>query len=92
MCNEVLRLYPTIPVTARLAVRDTTVAGTFIPRNTIAFVVPWAINRNPAFWGDNAEEFVPERWIDEGTGRATMNGMYRDLFLQSIAMGPMFPC
>lgn len=74
VCNEVLRLYPTIPVTARLSIRDTTVAGTFIPKGTMIFVVPWAINRNPQLWGADAEDFVPTRWIDKTTGRATMNG------------------
>ena len=74
VCNEVLRLYPAIPVTVRLSVRDTTVAGVYIPKRTIVFVVPWAINRNPQLWGDDAEDFVPTRWIDRSTGRATMNG------------------
>jgi cytochrome P450 len=74
VCNEVLRLYPTIPVSARMAIRDTTVAGVFIPKGTMSFVVPWAVNRNPALWGEDAEDFVPERWIDKSTGRATMNG------------------
>lgn len=74
VCNEVLRLYPTIPVTARLSIRDTTIASVFIPKGTMMFVVPWAINRNPQLWGDNAEDFVPTRWIDKATGRATMNG------------------
>jgi cytochrome P450 len=74
ICNEVLRLFPTIPVTARMAIRDTTVAGVFIPAKTLMFVVPWAINRNPALWGSNAEDFVPERWIDKNTGRASMSG------------------
>lgn len=74
VCNEVLRLYPTIPVTARLSIRDTTVAGVYIPKGTMIFVVPWAINRNPQLWGDDAEDFVPNRWIDKSTGRATMNG------------------
>lgn len=73
VCNEVLRLYPPIPVTARVSIRDTTVAGQFVPVNTMVFVVPWAINRNPVAWGSDAEVFRPERWIDE-TGRATMNG------------------
>lgn len=73
VCNEVLRLFPTIPVTARITVRDTTVAGQHVPRDTILLVVPWAINRNPKLWGPTAEDFVPERWIDE-SGRATMNG------------------
>lgn len=74
VCNEVLRLFPTIPVTARVAVRDTTVAGKFIPTGTLLFVVPWAINRNPDLWGSDSEKFVPERWIDKETGRATMHG------------------
>jgi cytochrome P450 len=74
VCNEVLRLYPTIPVTTRLSIHDTTVAGVFIPKGTMILVVPWAINRNPKLWGDDAEDFVPTRWIDKSTGRATMNG------------------
>ncbi|KAF2130750.1 cytochrome P450 [Dothidotthia symphoricarpi CBS 119687] len=74
VCNEVLRLYPTIPSTARLAIRNTTIAGHFVPAGTISFVVPWATNRNPALWGPDAESFVPERWIDGMTGRATMHG------------------
>ncbi|KAH8708578.1 cytochrome P450, partial [Phaeosphaeriaceae sp. PMI808] len=74
VCNEVLRLFPTIPVTARVTIRDTTVAGHLIPKGTQIMVVPWAINRNPKLWGPGSEEFVPERWIDKETGRATMNG------------------
>jgi cytochrome P450 len=73
VCNEVLRLYPTIPLSAREAVRDTTIAGQFVPKGTFIYVVPWAVNRNPKLWGSNSEEFVPERWIDEN-GRATMKG------------------
>jgi cytochrome P450 len=74
VCNEVLRMFPPIPVTARVAIRDTTVAGHYVPANTMVFVVPWAINRNPDAWGSDAEVFRPERWIDKETGRATMNG------------------
>ncbi|KAF2636493.1 cytochrome P450 [Massarina eburnea CBS 473.64] len=73
VCNEVLRLYPTIPVSARVAIRDTTISSHFIPKDTLSFVVPWAVNRNPKLWGPDAEDFVPERWID-GSGRATRNG------------------
>ena len=74
VCNEVLRLYPAVQVLARVALRDTTIANHFVPKGTMAFVVPWAINRNPALWGPDSEEFVPERWIDKKTGRATMHG------------------
>jgi cytochrome P450 len=73
VCNEVLRLYPTIPVTARITIRDTTIAGQLLPKGTILIVVPWAINRNPELWGPDSEDFVPDRWIDQN-GRTTMNG------------------
>ncbi|KAF1852036.1 cytochrome P450 3A4 [Cucurbitaria berberidis CBS 394.84] len=74
VCNEVLRLFPTIPVSSRISIRDTTVAGHFVPKGTTLLVVPWAINRNPALWGADSEDFVPERWIDKDKGQATMNG------------------
>lgn len=64
VCQEVLRLYPTVPATIREAVRDTTVAGTRVPKGTRILLCPYAINRSPQFWGDNGEEFAPERWID----------------------------
>lgn len=64
VCQEVLRLYPTVPATIRQAMRDTTVAGVKIPKGTRIILSPYAINRHPAFWGDNSEEFIPERWID----------------------------
>jgi cytochrome P450 len=64
VCQEVLRLYPTVPATIREAVRDTTVAGTKVPKGTRIILSTYAINRSPAFWGDNGDEFLPERWID----------------------------
>ncbi|CAI6339584.1 unnamed protein product [Periconia digitata] len=74
VCNEVLRLFPTIPVTARISIRDTSISGHFVPRGTLVEVIPWAINRNPKLWGADSETFNPDRWIDASTGKATMNG------------------
>jgi cytochrome P450 len=74
VCNEVLRLFPTLPLSARVAVRDTTVASHFVPVGTLVLISPWAINRNPELWGEDSEEFVPERWIDDNTGRMMLNG------------------
>ncbi|KAE8355871.1 cytochrome P450 [Aspergillus coremiiformis] len=64
VCQEVLRLYPTVPITAREAIRDSIVAGKHIPKGTRILLCPYAINRSPEFWGNDSEEFKPERWID----------------------------
>ncbi|KAH1355451.1 hypothetical protein KXW75_002462, partial [Aspergillus fumigatus] len=74
VCQEVLRLYPTVPITIREAVRDTTIAGKHVPKGTRILICPYAINRSPEFWGDNGEEFLPERWIDhDKNGQKVVN-------------------
>ncbi|KAK7553582.1 putative P450 monooxygenase [Phyllosticta citricarpa] len=73
VCNEVLRLYPTVPVTIRDAVRDTTIADQFIPKGTQLILSPWAINRSPRLWGADSETFKPDRWID-ANGKANNHG------------------
>ncbi|KAK2807026.1 hypothetical protein FQN50_005600 [Emmonsiellopsis sp. PD_5] len=64
VCQEVLRLFPTVPITVRESMRDTSIAGKFVPKGTGILLCPYAINRTPTFWGDNGEDFLPERWID----------------------------
>lgn len=76
--NETLRLYPSIPVTIRVAARNTSLAGQPIPKGTEILVSPWLINRSHACWGPSAAEFKPERWIEKdgranNTGGATSN-------------------
>ncbi len=66
VCNETLRLFPTVPITIRVAVRDSYLDGHPIPRGTEVIICPWAVNRNPEFWDSGAAEFKPERWIDDG--------------------------
>lgn len=63
VCEETLRLYPTVPATIREAVRQTTVAGRVVPKGTDFLLVPYAINRHPNFWKD-PHMIIPERWID----------------------------
>jgi len=74
VCNETLRLYPTVPITLRDAVKDTTIAGTFIPRGSTLHLIPWATNRSRDLWGPDANEFKPERWIDAKTGKPNNTG------------------
>jgi cytochrome P450 len=67
--KEVLRLYPTIPMNRREAMKDT-VIGNGIPVKKGDFIVlhPYAMARMPSLWGPDAAEFKPERWIDPATG------------------------
>lgn len=64
VCNEMLRLYPPVPVTARTAMVDTQITGTRIPKGTLSIVSLWAMGRLPAMWGEDAAEFRPERWLE----------------------------
>ena len=62
VCRESLRYIPPIPMTVREAKADDVLGGYFIPKGTTVYVLANAINRLPQYWGDTADEFVPERW------------------------------
>ena len=74
VCNETLRLIPTVPHTVRLAMKPTTILNHHIPAGTEIFITPWAINRSSELWGPNAEDFFPDRWIDAATGKPNNAG------------------
>ena len=61
-CEEVIRFYPPVAMTMRENVRDTTLAGHFVPRGTALVIVPWALHYDPKIWGPDAHQFRPERW------------------------------
>lgn len=63
VCEEAIRLYPTVPITFREAAADVTVAGYHIPKGTRVAIPPYAINRSVEFWGPSADQFRPDRWV-----------------------------
>ncbi|BBN15559.1 protein MpCYP735-like [Marchantia polymorpha subsp. ruderalis] len=61
---EALRLYTPAPETARTAVRDVQLGKLRIMKGTsISICIP-KLHRLPEFWGDDANEFRPERFKD----------------------------
>ncbi|XP_017768827.1 PREDICTED: probable cytochrome P450 304a1 [Nicrophorus vespilloides] len=62
--REMIRKDPIVPLgLGRRATKDTTLAGYFIPENTLLLPNIWAMHNDPEFWGD-PENFRPERFLD----------------------------
>ncbi|KAG4436975.1 hypothetical protein IFR05_007545 [Cadophora sp. M221] len=66
VCNEVLRIMPSVPLSIRVPTHDTTILGQPVPKDTPIIIAAWAINASKDFWGEDALEFNPDRWLSEG--------------------------
>ncbi|KAE8983576.1 hypothetical protein PR003_g23983 [Phytophthora rubi] len=68
--KETLRLFPVVAITGRSATRDVRLyEGTFIKAGTRVVMPHYAMGRMATVWGPDADEFKPERWIDDATGK-----------------------
>ncbi|KAL6123327.1 hypothetical protein ACLB2K_075849 [Fragaria x ananassa] len=62
---ETLRLYPTIPMNARVCFSDDTWPdGHSVRKGEMIVNQPYSMGRMKYIWGDDAEEFRPGRWLD----------------------------
>ena len=63
--NEALRLFPPIPFEIKQCMHSVTLPDdTFLPQGSIVIWSPWAMGRSRAIWGEDADGFKPERWLE----------------------------
>lgn len=88
--KETFRLHPSVPLLVPRECRESCeIEGYEIPEKTKIMVNVWAMGRDPKYWGEDAEKFKPERFIDSmvdykghnyeylpfGSGRRSCPGM-----------------
>ncbi|RTZ67399.1 MAG: cytochrome P450 [Aquificaceae bacterium] len=62
--DETMRLYPPVPVLARMASEDDTINGMHVPAKSNILIVPWLIQRHHKYW-DKPDHFIPERFMPD---------------------------
>lgn len=85
ICNEILRLYPPVALTVRVAAKDTSLCDHIVPKDTMIVLSPWAVNRNTALWGPDSMTFNPDRWMD---GKTNSGGSDSNFAMLTFLHGP----
>ncbi|CAG8483248.1 11737_t:CDS:2 [Gigaspora rosea] len=63
--DETLRLFPAaLGGIMRQTTEDTIISNHLIPKDTIVSASLWKLHRSKQIWGQDVDEFVPERWFD----------------------------
>ena len=65
LVKETLRWRPALPLIAHSTTQDDWYEGMFIPKHTVCLANVWQCNHDPAYYGDDAASFNPERFLDE---------------------------
>ena len=63
--KETLRIYPPMPVTIRRSLKDGLLGRYRIRKGDIVLVGTLAAQRDPRYWGENADEFDPDQFSME---------------------------
>lgn len=65
--NEVLRFYPPVPIELKECTAATTFPdGTWLPKGAVVMWATWAMGRSKNIWGEDADDFRPDRWLVRG--------------------------
>ncbi|RUS22954.1 cytochrome P450 [Endogone sp. FLAS-F59071] len=65
VCKEEMRLIPAVPATTRQPIEDVELGGYLVPKGTTIVIPMIVIHRLPGIWGEDSEEFKPERWFEK---------------------------
>ncbi|UMM43552.1 hypothetical protein L5515_019015 [Caenorhabditis briggsae] len=72
--KEALRIYPVAWFAcSRECVKTTTLGGLVIDKGVRIEADVTALHHSKEIWGENAEQFVPERWLESSAPRHTMS-------------------
>jgi len=61
---ESLRIMPPVPLTARVASKTDYIDGVLVPKGTLFYILIRVVNTWKEIWGEDAEQFNPERWLN----------------------------
>ncbi|XP_077234415.1 cytochrome P450 704C1-like [Tasmannia lanceolata] len=68
--TETLRLYPAVPIDGKRSEKDDVLPDGFkVKEGDGVNYVAYAMGRMTSIWGEDAEEFRPERWLENGVFR-----------------------
>ncbi|PIL22485.1 cytochrome P450 [Ganoderma sinense ZZ0214-1] len=96
VCRETLRAFAPVTISGRVATRDTVLPFSnpvrgrdgkemhevFVPKRTVVLTHYQGSNSDPSLWGEDAEEWKPERWLaplPSALEEARIPGVYSNL-------------
>ena len=66
MCiKETMRLHSTVPLVGRELSKPLDIDGVTFPAGTVVGLGLYALHHNPHVWGENCNEYIPERHSHE---------------------------
>ncbi|KAI8428772.1 hypothetical protein MSG28_007447, partial [Choristoneura fumiferana] len=88
--KETLRLYPPVPIYVRETHSDCKLPnGLTVPKGVALLFLLHGMHRNPKYWGDDAEQFRPERFF-EGSLRHPVQFIPFSYSVRNCLVGPAF--
>lgn len=63
--KETLRLFPVVPIIGRQTTEKTKLQNGVLPAGTTCIIPLWKLHRFQHIWGDDCNDFVPDRFLGE---------------------------